>query len=77
MGIVELRGIDARMSIGWIMFWKALILTLWSEFQEFRKKRKDRGVDPSLVAAFKEEWDRRRAKQPLALPSPDSVSDRL
>lgn len=63
------------MSIGWIIFWKSLILTLWSEFQEFRQKRKDLGVSPSLVAAFQEEWNRRRAKQPPALPSPDSFSD--
>lgn len=55
------------MSIGWIIFWKALILGAWSEIQEIREKRKERGVSPSLVLAFKEEWDRRRAKQPLAL----------
>jgi len=56
------------MSIGWIMFFKALILGVWSEIKDVREKRKERGVDPSLVAALKEEWDRRRAKQPLALP---------
>lgn len=72
--MVGLRGIAQAMSIGWIIFWKSLILTLWSEFGEFRQRRKNRGVDPSLVAAFKEEWDRRRAKQPLALPSPDDFA---
>ncbi len=56
------------MSIGWIMFFKALILGIWSEIKDVREKRKERGVDPSLVSALKEEWDRRRAKQPLALP---------
>lgn len=55
------------MSIGWIIFWKALILGVWSEIKEIREKRKERGVNPSLALAFKEEWDRRRAKQPLAL----------
>ncbi len=55
------------MSIGWIMFWKALILSLWAAYKEHREKKKAREVDPALVARFNEEWSRRSAKQPLLL----------
>lgn len=55
------------LSIGWVMFWKAIVLSVWATFQELRDARKARGVDPRLVVAFQEEWQRRRAKQPLAL----------
>ena len=56
------------LSIGWVMFWKALILAGWAELKDYRETQKERGVDPSLLAAFQREWDRRRAKQPLTLP---------
>ena len=51
------------MSIFWIMFWKAVVLSCWASFQEAREKRKFSG----LLVRFQHEWDRRRAKQPLAL----------
>lgn len=56
------------LSIGWIIFGKALVLATWAEIKDVREARKERGVDPSLVAAFKEEWERRCAKQPRMLP---------
>ena len=55
------------LSIGWVMFWKAVVLTFWATIQEIREAKREKGIDPSLLAAFKREWDRRRAKQPLAL----------
>lgn len=51
------------MSIGWIMFWKAVVLTLWASFKEARENK----VDKELLRRFQEEWDRRRAKRPLML----------
>lgn len=63
------------MSIGWVIFFKAIVLAVWAEYKDMRERRKERGVNPALLAAFKEEWDRRRAKQPLALP--DLTSDPL
>lgn len=55
------------LSIGWVMFWKAVVLTAWTTYQEIRDERRRKGVDPLLVAIFNQEWQRRRAKQPLAL----------
>lgn len=55
------------LSIGWVMFWKAVVLTAWATYQEIRDERRRKGVDPILVAIFNHEWQRRRAKQPLAL----------
>lgn len=52
------------LSIGWVIFWKCVILCAWAEFQEAREKRKFR----ILLARFQAEWNRRRAKHPLALP---------
>lgn len=58
----------ARMSnIFWIMFWKAVVLSVWAVFQEAREKRKF----SRLTSLFNSEWDKRRAKQPLKLPAPD------
>lgn len=56
------------LSIGWVMFWKAVVLTAWATYQEIRDERRRKGVEPWLVVAFNKEWQRRRAKQPLALP---------
>ena len=57
-----------RMSIGWIMFWKALILALIGSFQEHREKKKQaKKESDELLARFNEEWDRRSAEQPLLL----------
>jgi hypothetical protein len=56
------------LSIGWVIFGKALVLATWAEIQDVRTARKERGVDPSLLLAFKEEWERRCAKHPRALP---------
>lgn len=55
------------LSIGWIMFWKAVVLSAWATYQEIRDERRRKGVDPILIAIFNHEWQRRRAKQPLAL----------
>ena len=55
------------MSIGWIMFWKALILSLWAAFKDHREKQKAREVDPVLIARFNQEWTRRCSQQPLML----------
>lgn len=55
------------MSIGWVMFWKALILAVWSSYKDFRQDRKDKGFSPSLVLYCKERWDRRCAEQPRLL----------
>lgn len=52
------------MSIGWVIFCKTIIVWLWGEYQDWRKARKDR----SLGQLFYEEWRRRSAKHPLALP---------
>lgn len=58
-------------NVGEVMFWKALILSGWAAFQEAR----ERGKFNALVIRFQHEWDRRRAKQPLALV--DRSSERL
>lgn len=55
-------------SLAVVMFWKAVIVGIWSEYKEMRERRKARGVSPGLIAALKEEWDRRCAEQPRALP---------
>lgn len=59
------------LSIGWVIFWKCVIVCAWAEFQDAREAK----VDKRLLAAFQREWDRRRAKQPPALPyfPPDSL----
>lgn len=51
------------MSIFWIMFWKALILSLYAQYKD---KKEQTGVDP-LLAVFNREWSKRRASQPLLL----------
>ena len=63
------------LSIGWIMFGKAVVISLWVLI--FGDKDED-AEWKGLLAKFKAEWDRRRAKQPLALTyrpadAPDSV----
>lgn len=55
------------LSISWVMFWKAVVLATWATYQEIRDERRKKGVEPWLVVAFNKEWQRRRAKQPLAL----------
>lgn len=59
------------MSIGWVIFWKSVILTAWASYQEFREKH----ADATLLAAFQAEWDRRRAKHPLRLLPPEHFSE--
>lgn len=49
------------MGIGWIMFWKAVVLTIWAEVDSYRAKRK-------LLTVTKYGGDASSAKQPLALP---------
>lgn len=44
-----------------VMFWKAVIVTAWATYAETRPDR-------ALLLRFQQEWERRRAKQPLALP---------
>ena len=55
----------------WVMFWKGVVLTLWAigeDALEARKKRKaEQSERDALLLAFQQEWDRRRAKQPLIL----------
>lgn len=64
------------MSIAWVMFFKSVILAAWAVYAEDRKKRKRKDFvdrrwkerqEAALLARFQAEWDRRRAKQPLAL----------
>lgn len=55
------------MSIGWLMFWKALVLSLWGAVEIAWETFQKRKADKALVGRFQQEWDRRRAKQPLAL----------
>ena len=45
------------LSIGWVVFWKCVIVCAWSEFQDARA----RGDFARLLARFQQEWDRRRA----------------
>ena len=52
------------MSIGWIIFWKCVVLTAWETAKELRAKRRDR----LRADLFYQEWRRRTAKHPLALP---------
>lgn len=54
-------------NIGEVIFWKAVVLSGWAAFQEAREARLHDRVWQALVARFQHEWDRRRAKQPLAL----------
>lgn len=58
------------MSIGWVIFWKCVILAIWGELKDWREQRRDtlRGK------LFYEEWRRRSAKH--ALPPPDALSKR-
>lgn len=51
------------MSIGWVMFFKALALWLWADFCDWRQRRKKR----TEAALLYEEWQRATAKQPRAL----------
>lgn len=62
-------------NIGEVMFWKAVILTGWATFQEVRERNAHKRAWDSLVLRFQHEWNRRRAKQPLALV--DRSSERL
>ena len=62
-------------NIGEVIFWKAVVLTGWSAFQEAREARLHDRAWQALVARFQHEWDRRRAKQPLALT--DRRAERL
>lgn len=58
------------LSIGWVVFWKALILAAWASYTEERDRRKARRLPPiskAMLVAFEKEWQRRRAKQPLLL----------
>lgn len=53
--------------LGQVMFFKSLILAFWIAFKEAREAGHIDRAWQSLVARFKREWNRRRAKQPLML----------
>ena len=58
------------LSIGWVIFWKALILTAWATFQEVREERRAKGeaeLWDALKARFQSEWQRRCAEKPRLL----------
>lgn len=50
-----------------VMFLKALVLSAWAGFQEAREAKLYKIAWERLVRLFQQEWDRRRAKQPLQL----------
>ena len=58
------------LSIGWVIFWKAVILSGWATFQEVRDERRRKGdaeLWAALKARFEREWNRRCAEKPRAL----------
>lgn len=54
------------MSIGWIIFWKCIVLAIWGTFQDWREKQRD----TLRAKLFYEEWRRRSAKHALPAPKP-------
>lgn len=65
---------DNMSHLAQIVFLKSLILAAWAGFQEAREKK----VFSRLLRRFQQEWDRRRAKQPLLLThEPASISDNI
>lgn len=63
------------LSIGWVIFWKALILAVWGDIQEMREAKREGRRSDAFGSILYEEWKRRTAKQPLALT--DARSDPL
>ena len=54
-------------SIGEVIFWKCVVLTGWSAFQEAREAELHKAAWARLIELFNREWNRRRAEQPLQL----------
>lgn len=50
-----------------VVFLKSLMLAAWISFKEAREAGLIDRAWQSLLLRFKQEWDRRRAKQPLML----------
>jgi hypothetical protein len=55
------------LSIGWVIFWKCVVLWVWADIQDFRKARKEGTKPEGIGVLLYEEWKRRTAKQPPAL----------
>lgn len=64
------------MSLFWVMFWKGVVLAVWSEFQDWREDRSARAtIDGGLLIADQNRSSSGRPEKPLALP--DLVTNRL
>lgn len=58
---------DKMSYLAQVVFLKSLILAAWISFKEAREAGLIDRAWQSLLLRFKQEWDRRRAKQPLML----------
>lgn len=59
------------MSLTLVMFFKAIILWVWADAREYLAKRRE----TSRARLFYQEWSKRAAEHPLALPDLSTSRD--
>lgn len=64
---VRYRARVTNEQLGVVMFGKAFVLACWAGYKEAREAKLFERAWAELLLRFQQEWDKRRAKQPLLL----------